>query len=77
MIGLLNFDLNSLYPHLIIHTIFPQRHSWTRNIPQATVNRILEETVNFEMRNVRKDERGFLPELMDKMYIERHSRVRC
>ena len=55
---------------------------------KTTVNRILEETVNFEMYKdymvvlngamYRKDERGFLPELMDKMYIERkHSKVRC
>ena len=75
------FDLNSLYPHLIIQynispeTLVDEKH------PTATVNRILEETVNFEMYKdyavcangamYRKDERGFLPELMDKMYIER------
>ena len=76
-----SFDLNSLYPHLIMQynispeTLVDEKH------PTATVNRILEETVNFEMYKdyavcangamYRKDERGFLPELMDKMYIER------
>ena len=49
--------------------------------PTATVDRILEEEINFELYKdnavcangamYRKDVRGFLPELMDKMYSER------
>ena len=49
--------------------------------PTATVDRILEEEINFELYKdnavcangamYRKDVRGFLPELMDKMYNER------
>ncbi|QJT70157.1 DNA polymerase [Synechococcus phage SynMITS9220M01] len=76
-----SFDLNSLYPHLIMQynispeTLLDERH------PTASVERILNEEVNFEMHKdyavcangamYRKDVRGFLPELMDKMYNER------
>ena len=76
-----NFDLNSLYPHLIMQynispeTLLDEKH------PTATVDRILDETVNFEMYKdnavcangamYRKDVKGFLPELMEKMYAER------
>ena len=76
-----SFDLNSLYPHLIMQynispeTLLDERH------PTATVDRILEEEINFEMFKdnavcangamYRKDVRGFLPELMEKMYGDR------
>ena len=76
-----SFDLNSLYPHLIMQynispeTLLDERH------PTATVDRILNEEINFELFKdnavcangamYRKDVRGFLPELMDKMYNER------
>jgi DNA polymerase elongation subunit (family B) len=76
-----SFDLNSLYPHLIMQynispeTLLEERH------PTASVERILKEEINFEMHKdyavcangamYRKDVRGFLPELMDKMYGER------
>jgi DNA polymerase elongation subunit (family B) len=76
-----SFDLNSLYPHLIMQynispeTLLDERH------PTATVDRILNEEINFELFKdnavcangamFRKDVRGFLPELMDKMYNER------
>mgnify|MGYP003114093691 FL=1 len=76
-----SFDLNSLYPHLIMQynispeTLLEERH------PTATVDRILNEEINFELYKdnavcangamYRKDVRGFLPELMDKMYNER------
>jgi len=76
-----SFDLNSLYPHLIMQynispeTLLDERH------PTATVDRILNEEINFELYKdnavcangamYRKDVRGFLPELMDKMYNER------
>ena len=76
-----SFDLNSLYPHLIMQynispeTLIEQRH------PSATVDRILEEEINFELYKdsavcangamYRKDVRGFLPELMEKIYKDR------
>ena len=76
-----SFDLNSLYPHLIMQynispeTLLDERH------PTATVDRILEEEINFELFKdnavcangamYRKDVRGFLPELMEKMYGDR------
>ena len=76
-----SFDLNSLYPHLIMQynispeTLIDERH------PSATVDRILNEEINFEMYKdnavcangamYRKDIRGFLPELMEKMYGDR------
>ena len=76
-----SFDLNSLYPHLIMQynispeTLLEQRH------PSVSVDKILSEEVTFEMYKdnavcangamYRKDVRGFLPELMEKMYNER------
>ena len=76
-----SFDLNSLYPHLIMQynispeTLIDQRH------PSATVDKILAEDINFELYKdsavcangamYRKDVRGFLPELMEKIYKDR------
>jgi len=76
-----SFDLNSLYPHLIMQynispeTLLDERH------PSATVDKILDEQITFELYKnyavcangamYRKDKRGFLPELMDKMYSDR------
>ena len=76
-----SFDLNSLYPHLIMQynispeTLLEERH------PTASVDRILNEEINFELYKdnavcpngamFRKDVRGFLPELMEKMYGDR------
>jgi DNA polymerase elongation subunit (family B) len=76
-----SFDLNSLYPHLIMQynispeTLIEQRH------PSATVDKILAEEINFELYKdnavcpngamYRKDVRGFLPELMEKIYKDR------
>ena len=76
-----SFDLNSLYPHLIMQynispeTLLDERH------PTASVDRILNEEINFELYKdnavcangamYRKDVRGFLPELMEKMYGDR------
>ena len=76
-----SFDLNSLYPHLIMQynispeTLLEERH------PSSTVDRILNEEINFELYKdnavcangsmYRKDKRGFLPELMDKIYKDR------
>jgi DNA polymerase elongation subunit (family B) len=76
-----NFDLNSLYPHLIMQynispeTLVDERH------PTATVDKILNQEISFELYKdyavcangamFRKDVRGFLPELMEKMYQDR------
>jgi DNA polymerase elongation subunit (family B) len=76
-----NFDLNSLYPHLIMQynispeTLVDEKH------PTASVDKILNQTINFELYKdyavcangamFRKDIRGFLPELMEKMYQDR------
>jgi DNA polymerase elongation subunit (family B) len=76
-----NFDLNSLYPHLIMmynispETLMDERH------PTASVDKILNQQVSFELYKdysvcangamFRKDFRGMLPELMEKMYNER------
>ena len=77
----ISFDLNSLYPHLIMQynispeTLLEQRH------PSVTVDKILNENTTFEMYKdsavcangamYRKDVRGFLPELMEKIYKDR------
>jgi DNA polymerase elongation subunit (family B) len=76
-----NFDLNSLYPHLIMQfnvspeTLIEEKH------PTVTVDKILNQEITFEMYKdyavcangamYRKDIRGFLPELMDKIYKDR------
>ena len=76
-----SFDLNSLYPHLIMQynispeTLLDERH------PSATVDKILQRQVDLEKYSdyavcpngamYRKDVRGFLPELMEKMYNDR------
>ena len=76
-----SFDLNSLYPHLIMqYNISPETIRETRH-PKANVDRILNEEIDFQLHKdsavcangaqYRKDKRGFLPELMEKMYNER------
>ncbi len=76
-----SFDLNSLYPHLIMQynispeTLLEERH------PTVNVDKILNRNLTFEMYKdyavcangamYRKDVRGFLPELMEKIYNER------
>ena len=76
-----SFDLNSLYPHLIMqYNISPETLLETKH-PTVTVDKILNEELTFEMYKdsaicangamFRKDIRGFLPELMEKMYNER------
>jgi DNA polymerase elongation subunit (family B) len=76
-----SFDLNSLYPHLIMmynlspETILEEKH------PTVNVDKILNESIDFDLYKdkcvcangamFRKDKRGFLPELMEKIYDER------
>jgi DNA polymerase elongation subunit (family B) len=76
-----SFDLNSLYPHLIMqYNISPETLQDTRH-PTTTVEKILNREIDFENLSdyavcangsmYRKDVRGFLPELMDKIYKDR------
>ena len=76
-----SFDLNSLYPHLIMQynispeTLLDERH------PTVNVDKILNQEITFELYKdkavcangamFRKDVRGFLPELMEKIYKDR------
>ena len=76
-----SFDLNSLYPHLIMqYNISPETLQDTRH-PSTTVEKILNKEIDFSGYEdyavcangsmYRKDAKGFLPELMDKIYSER------
>ena len=74
-----SFDLNSLYPHLIMqYNISPETLVDARH-PTVTVDRILSEDEVIEGdyavcangAQYRKDVRGFLPELMEKIYEDR------
>ncbi len=74
-----SFDLNSLYPHLIMQynispeTLMDEKH------PSVTVDKILSQPVMYDERyslcangaQYRKDFQGFLPKLMRKMYNDR------
>ena len=80
---IVSFDLNSLYPHLIMmfnispETLLEKKH------PTANVDRILNQEIDFSSYSdyavcangamYKKDVRGFLPELMEKIYDERSS----
>ena len=74
-----SFDLNSLYPHLIMQYNISPETLVERRHPTVTVDRILNEEVepdpNFALcangSQYRKDVHGFLPEMMQKIYDER------
>ena len=74
-----SFDLNSLYPHLIMqYNISPETLCEARH-PTATVAGLLQKEIEIggeyavcaNGAQYRKDVRGFLPELMEKMYSDR------
>ena len=74
-----SFDLNSLYPHLIMqYNISPETLVEKRH-PSATVNGLLSQKVDVPKEfclcangaMYRKDIHGFLPEMMKKIYDER------
>ena len=74
-----SFDLNSLYPHLIMqYNISPETLVEKRH-PSATVNKILGQKIEVPQEFAvcangamyRKDIHGFLPEMMQKIYDER------
>lgn len=74
-----SFDLNSLYPHLIMqYNISPETLQESRH-PTVTVDKILEKQVTIDGEyavcangaQYRKDKHGFLPQMMKKMYDSR------
>ena len=74
-----SFDLNSLYPHLIMQYNISPETLWDTRHPSASVDRILNEEIVIEDdvcvcangAQYRKDIQGFLPQMMDKIYNER------
>jgi len=78
---IVNFDLNSLYPHLIMQSNISPETLMDERCPNVSVDKILEKKVSLEEYKdyaicpngtmYRKDVRGILPELMDKMYGDR------
>ena len=74
-----NFDLNSLYPHLIMqYNISPETLCESRH-PSASVEGLLGKRCKIDGKysvapngaQYRKDIHGFLPEIMEKIYTER------
>ena len=74
-----SFDLNSLYPHLIMQYNISPETLWETRHPSANVERLLNQEVDLSGKfavcangaQYRKDIRGFLPEMMEKIYNER------
>jgi len=75
-----SFDLNSLYPHLIMqYNISPE--TFEERIPFPSVDELLKKTSDFEFNRewsyaangccYRRDQQGFLPALMERMYNDR------
>jgi len=74
-----SFDLNSLYPHLIMQYNISPETLWETRHPSANVEKLLNQEVDLSGKfavcangaQYRKDIRGFLPEMMEKIYNER------
>ena len=74
-----SFDLNSLYPHLIMQYNISPETLWETRHPSANVEKLLNQEVDLSGdfavcangAQYRKDKRGFLPEMMEKIYTER------
>ena len=77
-----SFDLNSLYPHLIMQYNISPETMVAFDPNKVSVNKMLDGFIldSADLDNVtitpngaqfRTDKRGFLPELMDKLYQER------
>ena len=76
-----SFDLNSLYPHLIMQYNISPETLQEKKHPSTSVERMLSQEDTFELYKdfavcpngamYSKDKKGFLPELMEKMYNER------
>jgi len=78
---IVNFDLNSLYPHLIMQSNISPETLLDERCPNVSVDKILNRSISLEKYKnysvcpngtmYRKDIRGILPELMEKMYKDR------
>ncbi len=74
-----SFDLNSLYPHLIMQYNISPETLVERRHPTASVDGLLNQTVSVggdyavcaNGAQYRKDIHGFLPEMMQRIYDER------
>ena len=74
-----SFDLNSLYPHLIMQYNISPETLWESRHPSANVDRLLTKSDKIDPQfatcangaQYRKDIHGFLPEMMQKIYDER------
>ncbi|AGN12003.1 DNA polymerase [Prochlorococcus phage P-SSM3] len=74
-----SFDLNSLYPHLIMQYNISPETLWETRHPSANVEKLLNQEVDLSGKfavcangaQYRKDIKGFLPEMMEKIYNER------
>lgn len=74
-----SYDLNSLYPHLIMqYNISPETFAGRVDMP--SIDNLLQNTWEYQDGSVayaangctyRKDKQGFLPALMEKMYNDR------
>ena len=74
-----SFDLNSLYPHLIMQYNISPETLWETRHPSANVDKLLNQEIDLSGdfavcangAQYRKDIKGFLPEMMEKIYTER------
>jgi len=75
-----SFDLNSLYPHLIMQYNISPETLWETRHSSSSVERILNQEIDFSDckfavcangAQYRKDVHGFLPKIMQKIYDER------
>ena len=78
----LSFDLNSLYPHLIMqYNISPETMKSEKTVPGMSVDKLLNKEVDTKVLNnvtmtpngalFNTKKQGFLPEIMAKMYEDR------
>ena len=79
----MSFDLNSLYPHLIMqYNISTETLVYQKKIPKMSVDRLLDKKFDTTKLNkhhtitpngavFKTNQRGFLPELMQSMYDDR------
>lgn len=76
-----SFDLNSLYPHIIMQYNISPETLLDKTNTSVTIDKMLNKAVDLSDLSdyaicpngamYRKDIRGFLPELMEKLYLER------
>lgn len=78
-----SFDLNSLYPHLIMQYNISPETLLPEKFPSVSVDKLLNQEIDTtytKRRDMtltangwcyRRDVRGFMPELMEKMYADR------